>query len=93
VTHQPIEPKTTSQENQTSHIQTPSQAATNQNKNHVHVPFPVTIDDEPDDSGDMDIHVERKRRREEEIKNKPERDASIQHFLSAGPGSQDCREQ
>jgi hypothetical protein len=58
-------------------------------QNNSSIPFPVTIVDEPDDSEEMDIQVERKRRREEENKKR----AHIQHFLSAGPGSQDCREQ
>jgi hypothetical protein len=55
--------------------------------------LPVTIIDDPDDSESMDIQVERKRRREEENKNRTELDNNVQHFLSAGPGSQDCREQ
>jgi hypothetical protein len=33
---------------------------------------------------DMEIQTEKKRRREEE---------ALQHFLTAGPGSQDCRDQ
>jgi hypothetical protein len=54
---------------------------------------PVTAEDSPDDTEDMETHVERKRRREEEIKNSAVVHDINQHFLSAGPGSQDCREQ
>ncbi|WJX40379.1 hypothetical protein P8452_27859 [Trifolium repens] len=42
---------------------------------------------------EMEIHVERKRRRDDEAKKNSVIDATNQHFLSAGPGSQDCREQ
>jgi 14-3-3 protein epsilon len=53
----------------------------------------VTAEDSPDDTEDMETHVERKRRREEEIKNSAVVHDINQHFLSASPGSQDCREQ
>jgi hypothetical protein len=40
----------------------------------------------------MEIQTEKKRRREME-KEKEEHPTVIQHFLTAGPGSQDCRDQ
>jgi hypothetical protein len=39
---------------------------------------------------DMEVQTEKKRRRNEERK---ENSDQIQHFLAAGPGSQDCRDQ
>jgi hypothetical protein len=59
----------------------------------VPLPFPVTVNDEPEDADNMDVQAERKRRREEETKKSVTNDEGNQHFLSAGPGSQDCREQ
>jgi hypothetical protein len=59
----------------------------------VPLPFPVTVNDEPEDADNMDVQAERKRRREEETKKSVTNDEGNQHFLSAGPGIQDCREQ
>jgi hypothetical protein len=42
---------------------------------------------------DMEIQTEKKRRREEKKCSDKNEEAANQHFLSAGPGSQDCREQ
>jgi hypothetical protein len=44
-------------------------------------------------AADMEIQMEKKRRREEDNKSEENGKEIIQHFLSAGPGSQDCREQ
>jgi hypothetical protein len=46
-----------------------------------------------DSAVDMDSHTEKKRRREENRQIDSNDEDSNQHFLSAGPGSQDCREQ
>jgi hypothetical protein len=54
---------------------------------------PACIIEETSEPDEMEIHVERKRRRDDEAKNNSTLDATNQHFLSAGPGSQDCREQ
>jgi 14-3-3 protein epsilon len=63
--------------------------------NNVSTPMhgPIHITDETDEPEEMEIHVERKRRRDEEIKQSSVLDDLHQHFLSAGPGSQDCRQQ
>jgi hypothetical protein len=42
---------------------------------------------------DMEVQLERKRRREEKLEEKKEQSGLHKHFLSAGPGSQDCRDQ
>jgi hypothetical protein len=42
---------------------------------------------------EMEIQTEKKRRREEEKKSETSNNDLSQHFLSAGPGSQDCRDQ
>jgi 14-3-3 protein epsilon len=42
---------------------------------------------------DMDTQTERKRRREERNQTEKNDEETSQHFLSVGPGSQDCREQ
>ncbi|WJX39105.1 hypothetical protein P8452_26690 [Trifolium repens] len=55
--------------------------------------LPVTVVEDPEGVENMDIQVERKRRREDEIKKGSTSGILNQHFLSAGPGSQDCREQ
>jgi 14-3-3 protein epsilon len=44
-------------------------------------------------AADMEIQMEKKRRREEDNKSEENGKEIVQHFLSAGPGSQDCREQ
>jgi hypothetical protein len=62
-------------------------------ENNVSVPFPVTVTDDSEGVENMEVQVERKRRREEEIKKCSTNGDINQHFLSAGPGSQDCREQ
>jgi hypothetical protein len=41
----------------------------------------------------MESHTEKKRRRDEQKLADNNDEDSNQHFLSAGPGSQDCREQ
>jgi hypothetical protein len=41
----------------------------------------------------MEIQTEKKRRREEKNQSEQNDGELTQHFLSAGPGSQDCREQ
>jgi hypothetical protein len=41
----------------------------------------------------MEVQLERKRRREEKLEEKKEQSGLHKHFLSAGPGSQDCRDQ
>jgi hypothetical protein len=46
-----------------------------------------------DSAVNMDTHTEKKRRREEKRQADSNDEDSNQHFLSAGPGSQDCREQ
>jgi hypothetical protein len=45
------------------------------------------------ESEDMEVQMERKRRREEEKRIDRDVNESKQYFLSAGPGSQDCRDQ
>jgi hypothetical protein len=61
--------------------------------NHVPLPFPLNVADDTGSVDNMDIQFERKRRREEENKKESTSVDINQHFLSAGPGSQDCREQ
>jgi hypothetical protein len=46
-----------------------------------------------EDDQTMEIHSEKKRRREAENQPNQKQEESNLHFLSAGPGSQDCREQ
>jgi hypothetical protein len=41
----------------------------------------------------METQTEKKRRREESNQMEKNDEELTQHFLSAGPGSQDCREQ
>jgi hypothetical protein len=53
---------------------------------------PVHTTDNANEPEGMEVHVERKRRRDAETKNNSVLDETPQHFLSAGPGSQDCRE-
>jgi 14-3-3 protein epsilon len=54
---------------------------------------PVLIEDVNEDTEEMDIHIERKRRRDE-VSKKGVVDGDLdEHFLSACPGSQDCRDQ
>ncbi|MCH80177.1 hypothetical protein A2U01_0000940 [Trifolium medium] len=55
--------------------------------------FPVIIEEVSDEAEDMDVQSERKRRREEENDKSSDLGEINQHFLSAGPGSQDCRGQ
>jgi hypothetical protein len=54
---------------------------------------PVIPNPTRDSAVDMDSHTEKKRRREEKRQADNNDEESNQHFLSAGPGSQDCREQ
>jgi hypothetical protein len=56
-------------------------------------PGPVTTTLNRDKAVDMDVQTEKKRRREEDNQSGKNDDDLSQHFLSAGPGSQDCREQ
>ncbi|WJX65751.1 hypothetical protein P8452_50377 [Trifolium repens] len=76
---------------------TPNQGLTRQNiistNTLQHSHGPACIIEETSEPDEMEIHVERKRRRDDEAKNNSTLDATNQHFLSAGPGSQDCREQ
>ncbi|MCI50123.1 hypothetical protein A2U01_0071367, partial [Trifolium medium] len=46
-----------------------------------------------EEADDMEVQLERKRRREEETETNTVSVNLSQHFLSAGPGSQDCRDQ
>jgi hypothetical protein len=41
----------------------------------------------------MEVQTEKKRRREEEKKESDDNSNLTQHFLTAGPGSQACRDQ
>jgi hypothetical protein len=41
----------------------------------------------------MDAQSEKKRRREEEVDDNTEKLKEVEHFLTAGPGSQACRDQ
>jgi hypothetical protein len=41
----------------------------------------------------MEAQSEKKRRREDKNQSEKNDEELTQHFLSAGPGSQDCREQ
>jgi hypothetical protein len=56
-------------------------------------PLPAIINPTRDSTCDMESHTEKKRRREEQKLADNNDEDSNQHFLSAGPGSQDCREQ
>jgi hypothetical protein len=56
-------------------------------------PGPVNPNPAQTSAVDMDSHTERKRRREEKKQSEQNNEEPTQHFLSAGPGSQDCREQ
>jgi 14-3-3 protein epsilon len=58
-------------------------------------PDPITQQDQMNRPAvaDMEIQTEKKRRREEKNCSDKNEEAANQHFLSAGPGSQDCREQ
>jgi 14-3-3 protein epsilon len=58
---------------------------------HSHISVHTT--DNTNEPEDMEVHLERKRRRDAETKTNPVPNETHQHFLSAGPGSQDCREQ
>jgi hypothetical protein len=51
---------------------------------------PVSNQEAP---ADLDAHGEKKRRREEENVDNPESLKEDEHFLTAGPGSQACRDQ
>jgi hypothetical protein len=42
---------------------------------------------------DMETQSEKKRRREEETSVNNDQSQATEHFLTAGPGSQDCRDQ
>jgi 14-3-3 protein epsilon len=50
---------------------------------------PTLTQTEPED---MEVQSEKKRRREEESKADNDKNVTVQYFLSAGPGSQDCRD-
>jgi hypothetical protein len=54
---------------------------------------PVTPKPNHDNAVDMEVQTEKKRRREEKNQSEKNGDELTQHFLSAGPGCQDCREQ
>jgi hypothetical protein len=54
---------------------------------------PVTPKPNHDNAVDMEVQTEKKRRREEKNQSEQNDGELTQHFLSAGPGSQDCREQ
>ncbi|WJX92919.1 hypothetical protein P8452_74499 [Trifolium repens] len=56
-------------------------------------PDPTMPNPTRDSAMDMETNTERKRRREEKTQADNNDEVSTQHFLSAGPGSQDCREQ
>ncbi|WJX95355.1 hypothetical protein P8452_76684 [Trifolium repens] len=56
-------------------------------------PNPASANPTHDNAVTMDSHTEKKRRREEKAQADNNDEDSHQHFLSAGPGSQDCREQ
>jgi hypothetical protein len=56
-------------------------------------PGPETTKQNHDDAVTMEVQIERKRRREEKNLTEKNDEELTQHFLSAGPGSQDCREQ
>jgi hypothetical protein len=93
VTPQPFFPKQLDQNLPITPTVTPTTEPTVSNNNLVPLHLPVTVVDDPEGVENMDVQVERKRRREEEIKKGSRSDILNQHFLSAGPGSQDCREQ
>jgi hypothetical protein len=42
---------------------------------------------------DMETQSEKKRRRDEETSDNNDQSQATEHFLTAGPGSQDCRDQ
>jgi hypothetical protein len=44
-------------------------------------------------SEDMEALIEKKRRREEEVEDNTGKLKEVEHFLTAGPGSQACRDQ
>jgi hypothetical protein len=82
---QPIRPIKTNPHqklNRTGHTRT-------RNKPDLSKPDPNPTQQQQDS---MEIQTEKKRRREME-KEKEEHPTVIQHFLTAGPGSQDCRDQ
>jgi hypothetical protein len=56
---------------------------------------PITVIPKPnrDSAVDMEAQSEKKRRREDKNQSEKNDEELTQHFLSAGPGSQDCREQ
>jgi hypothetical protein len=54
---------------------------------------PETLNPNQNSADDMDTQTERKRRREARNQMEKTDEELSQHFLSAGPGSQDCREQ
>jgi hypothetical protein len=54
-------------------------------------PIPGTLSQK--DAQDMEIQGEKKRRREEEVSSVGKNSEGIDHFLTAGPGRQDCRDQ
>jgi hypothetical protein len=56
-------------------------------------PGPEITKQNHDDAVTMEVQIERKRRREEKNLTEKNDEELTQHFLSAGPGSQDCREQ
>jgi hypothetical protein len=55
-------------------------------------PRPALPNPTHDSAVNIDTHTEKKRRREEKRQSDSNDDDSNQHFLSAGPGSQDCRD-
>jgi hypothetical protein len=90
---QPSYPKLVDQELSSVTAKPATQIPIVTQKNTVPLPFPVTVTDDSEGVENMEVQVERKRRREEEIKKCSTSGDLNQHFLSAGPGSQDCREQ
>jgi hypothetical protein len=54
---------------------------------------PETLNPNQNSADDMDTQTERKRQREARNQMEKTDEELSQHFLSAGPGSQDCREQ
>jgi hypothetical protein len=93
VTPQPCSPTLINQNNPITPTVAPVTKPILRNKNIIPLPFPVTVMEDSEGVENMDVQVERKRRREEEMKKGSSSDILNQHFLSAGPGSQDCREQ
>jgi hypothetical protein len=79
----------------TNHSTRPNPISTQPHTQPINRPGPELAIPNPNQKNavDMETHTEKKRRREGSNQTEKNDEEPTHHFLSAGPGSQDCREQ